>query len=468
MIKNKTLRSIFEVTASNITTIIAGIVVGFIIPKILSLEDYGYYKTFTLYTTYIGLFSLGIADGIVLKYGGKDYEELDKKTFRSYFKWYLLVIALFVIVMFIIGGVLLHNDAQFLLIALGVEIIGANGVGYFQQISQITQRFKEFSMRKILQSVCNIVVVGILFLLYHFRGEVHYQIYITFLLIVNTMLTLWYLLTYKDIVFGESKSLGETKSEILSLIKNGFPLLWANLCSTLIFSLDRLFVNILFDNLTYAVYAFAYSMLSLVTVATSAIGTVLYPKLKRTKNETLKDNYPLFSSVILIFVFAAMAVYFPLEMFINWYLPNYTGSLIIFRVVFPGLSISSLITVIIHNYYKVLGVNFLYFKKSIVVLIISTVTNAIAYAIFKTTISISAASILTMIIWYLYVEQYLVKLFNVKRRENLIYMVIMTLGFYVISAINKNIIGFFLYVVLFTLVTIIIKKRFLLSLKKLL
>ena len=69
--KTSLLKNIIAVAFSNCTNIIAGVVVGFIIPKILSMDDYGYYKTFTLYTTYIGLFNLGLADGIVLKYGDK-------------------------------------------------------------------------------------------------------------------------------------------------------------------------------------------------------------------------------------------------------------------------------------------------------------------------------------------------------------------------------------------------------------
>ena len=86
MAKQGTIKSIIEVFISNIFTVIAGIVVGFIIPKVLSVDGYGYYKTFTLYITYVGFFSLGIIDGIVLEFGGHDYELYDKGFFRSVFR----------------------------------------------------------------------------------------------------------------------------------------------------------------------------------------------------------------------------------------------------------------------------------------------------------------------------------------------------------------------------------------------
>lgn len=463
MFKNKTLKSIFGVTASNITSIISGIIVGFIIPKILTMDDYGLYKTFTLYTTYMGLFNIGIADGIVLKYGADDYEQFNRSKFRAYFKWFLLVHTFFVLIMIACGLFILQGEAKFIIIALAIEMITVNCTGYFQQISQITQRFKEFSVRKIIQSLINIVSAGMVFAVYFLNGEVSYRLYLILLIGFGTILTLWYFSTYKDIICGKSQTIVETGGEIFSLIKNGFPLLFANLCATLILTLDRQFVNILFDNTTYAVYAFAYNMLSIATVATSAASTVLYPTLKRTTDETLKDTYNLLISIMLVFVFAAMIGYYPLNLFVNWYLPEYSESLIIFRIIFPGLAISSGVTVVMHNYYKVLGDNLKYFKKSIVILIISGVANAIAYYIFRTTISISIASILTMIIWYLYVEQYFINKYKINRLSNLIYLVSMSVVFYVVTSIESIILSGCIYIALFVLITFMLEKKELLK-----
>ena len=75
-------RNIIKVGISNLFTILSGIIVGFVIPKIMGLEDYGYYKTFTLYVSYVGLFHLGFIDGIYLKYGGVSYDDFDKCQFQ--------------------------------------------------------------------------------------------------------------------------------------------------------------------------------------------------------------------------------------------------------------------------------------------------------------------------------------------------------------------------------------------------
>lgn len=445
---NNNIKSVVQVLVSNITTIVSGVLVAFLLPKIMPLESYGLYKTFTLYTSYLGLFSFGIIDGIVLRYGEKDYEDIDKLRFRSYFKWYLLIHA-FIAIIIIINAITVPNkEYMFILMSLAIYMVSSNITGYFQQISQITMRFKELSTRKILQSFFNVIIILLLFIAYKANTELTYHSYLVLWISVNAGLTIWYIITYKDIVFSESLPMKETLCDIGKLIILGFPLLFANLCSSLILTLDRQFVNLLFTTSEYAIYAFAYNMLSLVTVATSAISTVLYPVLKRTNEENLLRNYDTLISVLLCFVFAAMVVCFPLSLFIKGFLPKYVDSIVIFRIIFPGLAISSTVTVIMHNYYKVFGDNLLFFKKSIVVLIISAIANYVAYIIFETMISISYASIVTMIFWYVYVEQYFVEKCGYKRNKNLGFILIMSLSFYVVSYALNEIIGGIVYCVI--------------------
>lgn len=288
-----------------------------------------------------------------------------------------------------------------------------------------------------------------MYLSYTNQGELSFKVYVAAVLLINSLLTFWYIYTYRDLIIGKYIPLKGQSSEIFKLIKAGFPLLFANMCSTLILTLDRQFVNFLFDTKTYGIYAFAYSMLALVTVATSAIATVLYPALKRTSEKTMRDTFPMLVMILMIVVFALMSIYFPLKGFIIWFLPKYTESLIIFRVIFPGLGISSVITVIMHNYYKAMGVNLEYFKRSLITIIISAIGNLIAYLLFHNTIAISIASIITMVIWYLYIESYFRKKYDYSGKKNFLYLLGMMIVFYSSSILSNNILGFLIYVILF-------------------
>lgn len=59
MIKNITM-----VLCSNMINMLVSVAIGFILPKYLTLESYGYYKLFQFYINYAGLLHLGYADGI--------------------------------------------------------------------------------------------------------------------------------------------------------------------------------------------------------------------------------------------------------------------------------------------------------------------------------------------------------------------------------------------------------------------
>ncbi|MXQ48389.1 oligosaccharide flippase family protein [Streptococcus pneumoniae] len=452
---NRHLKNFLGVVLSNISTILSGVFIGIIIPKILSVEGFGFYKTFTLYVTYIGFFSFGIIDGIVLEYGGNDYDELDRPKFRNYFKWFLLVNLLSSFFIILLSVILFKNNQRFIFIAIAINLVIVNISSYFQQLSQITQRFKEYSLRRIIQSILNIILVLLCFLIYKNSGSIDYKLYVMLVLLINLFLTLWYINTYKEIVFGDSLPLFETKSDIKYLMTIGIPLLIANICSVLIVTLDSQFVNILFPTAEYAMYAFAYNLLSLITIATSAISTIIYPILKRTDEVSMEQNYGFLISAVIIVVFAALIIYYPLYLFVQWYLPNYLPSLTIFRIIFPGVVLTTPIVVVMHNYYKALKKSDEYFKKSIIIILLSIIANMIAYYIFETTVAISYASVIVLFVWFVYVENKFVFEYNYSPYKNLSYIIILVLSFYICSSFKQIILGCVVYAITYVVLTMI-------------
>lgn len=428
----KTIGNIFKVAVGNIVKLLSGVLVGFLLPKIIGVTDYGYYKTFTLYAAYSGLFAFGMADGIYLKYGGKNYDDLDKSKFRFYTVFYFFLELISSVVIAVLSLVFLNGEIRYIFICLAIYIIFNNITNYFQIISQITGRFNELSVTTLIHSFLTVFTLILFWMFNRFSPYVvTYKSYMVLYIFITAILALWYIFAYRDITFGKQGKINA--KDIFEFIKIGAPLLIANLCSYMIFALDRQFVSVLFDTDTYAVYAFAYSMLGLITTALSAVSTVIYPTLKRTDKETLQNNYSLLVEIVLVCVFACLLIYFPLCWFVPWFLPRYTSSLIIFRIILPGLAVSSAVTIVMHNYYKTMGQETNFFIKSIIVLFVSAVANYIAYKIFKTTQAISIASIIVLILWYIFIESYFVYHNTIKRIKNFTYLILMSAGFYLIT-----------------------------------
>jgi len=460
--RNKTIKNIIQITISNIVIILAGVVSGFLLPKILGISSYGYFKTYTLYISYVGLFHFGFIDGIYLFYGGSEYGDLNKSQFRFYFHFLLLMQVIISTISILISIFFLDGIYRIIFISVSISIILLNLTSFFQFISQITGRFKELSSRNIIRSILTIISITALVIYFYlnFENYIPYYVYIIIYELIYFILLVWYLHTYKDIVVGPRNSFKNEKQNVLNFFKIGWPLLIGNLCGGIVSVMDRQFVNVLFSNEIYAVYAFAYSMLALVTTATSAISTVLFPTLKHAGLDFFINKYSKYNSMLIILVSVCITLYFPLIFVVNTFLPEYAGSLIIFRIIFPGIIISSSISIIMHNFYKVMNLNKLYLKKTIIILLLTFISNFLCYKIFKTTVAISVASIFTLLSWYIYVEITISHKYGIKCGKIFWYMIIQICAFYLITSIDIWYLGFVIYLTEYLFVTWVFYKDF--------
>ncbi|MGM9970054.1 MAG: oligosaccharide flippase family protein [Anaeroplasma sp.] len=454
------LFNIFKVMLSNICIVFAGIFTAFIIPSLIDLENYGYYKVFTLYVGYLMIFQFGISEGVYLKYSGETYENLNKYDIRMFSK-ILFIISLFTSFIGILISIILgNNEYSFILLMLSLFLISDNITRYCQYISQMTKRFNELTIRNVLKSILTILSVIIPLLLskiFVLNWNYHFFVYIY--VVISYILAFWYVFTYRKVIFGKSSDLSSNSYKISSIIKIGFPLLISNLCINLIFSIDRQFVSLTFDKNSYAIYAFAYNMLNLVIVGTSAAATVLFPSMKQDDEETVLKKFPILNMLLNLFIFLGVAAYFPLIVLINHVLPKYSLSFEILRIIFPAFAFTSSVTTILHNYYKKFGLNFVYFIISIIILVLSIGANIIAYLWFKSMESISIASIIVILLWYMISTLFFNNKYSIKWITSFVYIVIMTGFFYLISFIPNVYIGFCVYILVYFCVSFLIYNK---------
>lgn len=453
----RTLKDIFKIMISNILILLSGVMVGFLLPKIIDKVNYGYYRTFTLYLGYLGLFQFGFVDGIYLIYGGYNFNELKPEKFRLFFKILLLIEFIVFLIVLSFALFIVEGEYKYIFLCVAIDIILTNIIVYFQKISQITRKFNELSIRNIIQAILTIVSISSLFIIYKISNNLlSYKIYVTLYLIIHFLLTIWYVITYKIIIFGKSEKLAENSSTIKKIFIYGMPLTISSLVSSLILNFDRQFVSLKFTPEEYASYAFAYSLLALITTATSSISTVIFPLMKRLNINELNKRIDSFISLILVFASICLLVYFPLELIIEGFLPKYLDSLEIFKVILPGFLISTPITIIIHNFYKILNKNGFYFCISVIILILSIFANIVSYIFFGNMLSISIASIIVMFIWLVISYLYFVFKFNCKWVKNVLFIIMIIASFYVtVFCFDNIVIEFVLYFISLLIMIII-------------
>ena len=62
--------------ASQGFSFLLSILTSLLVPKVLGVQEFGYWQLFLFYSSYTGFFSLGISDGMYLIEGGKSRTEI--------------------------------------------------------------------------------------------------------------------------------------------------------------------------------------------------------------------------------------------------------------------------------------------------------------------------------------------------------------------------------------------------------
>ena len=453
---NLFLKNFFRLFISNIFIIISGIITGFILPKILGVSDYGYYKIFNLYTTYVVFFNFGIPNGLYLIYGGKTKDDIPIEKFRLYFRL-ILCIQLFTFLIFCIISFTLPGEYKFIFYMLSIYLVFNNISTYFEIISTTLSEFKRLSIRNILKSILSIFIIIVLWVLIYFNvAENYYKIYTIMFVIVYFILAIMYCCTYRNMIFGSSVSFRSEWKEIFRIMKIGIPLFMADMIASLIFTIDRQFVSNLFSIEIYSLYSFAYSMLKIITLSISAIAVVLYPSLKKMKKEELASSYNFTCIIVAIVSFGCILGYFPLHYFVNFFLIDYSSSLRIFTILFPSVSISSIITMVMINHYKANNKQNTYLFISFIVLVIAFILNIISFYLFNDPIGFAYSSVLTIIIWFGISEYFICKMYNCSNYKLYIYILNILFSYYIIvNSIFSIWIQCLIYLVIFCLLDFI-------------
>ena len=452
-------KSTFLVTVSNIVLLLAGLLSGFLIPKILGVNDYGMFKTFSLYTSYTSFFQLGFINGIYLKYGGKDLGELDIKKFRLFFKVFFFLELAISLVAIGISFIWIGTETFQIMGVVIAFSFSNNLTTYFQLISQTTQRFKEYSIRLIVQSGLKLILISVFFVLYilNLNSLINYIFYTFLYVLIFAILLIWYLFTYRSIVFGESAKLSDrqNRKDVFSLFAIGFPLLIADFTVTLVYNAGHQIVNWFLPLSEFSYFSLAYTFANLVSVLVNAVSTILYPTLKRASEQKLKSFFQPGVLSLLTTSFLLISLYFPGALIIQKFLPAYTNSISILKIIFPGTAISIVINIFIQNYYKTLNKNWLYFWICLGLLAGSVGLDFIFLYSFHSSAAIAWASVITIFVWFVISQIYFVKKYNIKIFRTCLYALFESGTFYLACFFFDSLLqGFLCYIFLFLLSTL--------------
>ncbi len=431
---SKIVNDVIKVGATNVLILLIGIVSGFVLPKYLTILDYSYYRTYFLYISLLGFFHFGFLDGLYLKYGGIELKDIKKGTLADEF-YFLVIQQIIITTILVILFIVLGLDTIYLLVLL--TLIPTNIFTFFSFLYQATGRFTEFSFLNVLKNVMNFIPIIILFFIMVIKDVdvlIISQIALSFLVIVIIYL-------YN---FGYLKNVRTNRifdRDKLTLMKVGIFIMIGNFSNILFFSLDRWFIKIFYDDVDFAIYSFAITLLTIVMLMITSVSMTFYPYF--AKNISNHIWIKRVKKIVLILGVIGIGFFYPIKVIIEWYIPEYNASMAVVGLLFIGLPLSGIINSVYINIYKVLKKEKMYFITVMLMLVVSVITLFIAYFISSTLESIAIATSLTFIIWYIYSSRYKGYL-NISLREYL-FIAGYTITFLMTYLLENPLVGVIVY-----------------------
>ncbi|MGB4588358.1 MAG: hypothetical protein WBI17_03865 [Clostridiaceae bacterium] len=334
---------------SNLISLIISTLVVMIIPKLIGVEQYGYWQLYLFYSSYVGFLHLGWIDGIYLRYGGKTYEELDKNKFFSQFHMLSFTqFAIAVFVFFVTFVINMEGDKGFILQMTAICLFVSNLRNMLNFILQGTNRIKEFAQITLIDRITYIALI-LIFLL---AGVKEYKLMIIADLIGKLISLIYAMYTCKEIVFRKVSSFYINIKEAITNINVGIKLMFSNIASMLVIGIVRFGIERYWDVSTFGKVSLTLSISNLLMIFINAVGIIMFPLLRRTDKKKLPAFYILMRTFIMVIMMGFLLFYHPLRVVLSAWLPQYKDSLMFMALLFPLSAYEGLTALLINTYLK--------------------------------------------------------------------------------------------------------------------
>lgn len=447
-------KGMLSVLLANIISLFFSLLTNFILPRFLSVDSYSAIKTYQLYLIYIGVLHFGYEDGMYLKYGGKNINELDSKDVGT--NLYTLRIFQFLVSAIMLLIALVLKDKIFLVFSFA--ILPVNLIAYFKLLFQAIGEFGKYGRIMNLSSIITFIIN--MFFVFVIDTD-NYMFFLCAYVIWDILLWIGLEIFIRkrlpDMVSYKQVSIQELKKNI----RMGLPLTLGNFSSVLLTSIDRWFVKFTMNTVAFAQYSFAVSTESFVNTAVTPIIVTLYNYFCKHDDE---EDIKCMRNSVMIFAALVVSCAFGAKFIVEIFLKDYMGAMNVLFFLFASQIFYVVIKGIYVNMYKAQKRQSEYFKKLILVVLFGIVGNVVCYAIWKAKEAYALATLGSAIVWlFLCIKDFPQLKLNLKEW---LFFGMVTVMFLVCGIYMNAILGFIIYMVSVVLLAyILVREEFIYLIK---
>jgi O-antigen/teichoic acid export membrane protein len=369
---------------------ILGTIAIFVVPRLVSVEDFGYWRLFLLYSGYMGLLHFGFADGALLAWVGKP-----SSTIRHDLRPSIKFVSAQQVGVFLLGTLLCVLLFPARLWLVGIAVLA------FAVLLNVTavlvcalQAAREF--RTVAAAVA-IPTGAFLALALIFRSAADYRILVLSYLLswIALLFFLWSRLRpLQDSGVSSAWTLGR------QFITSGWPIMLSNFAFVIVQSADRLVVSATSSIYSFAQYSLAASVMSVPIIAIAAVSRVFFPHLAVVEHRHHRKTYG--GAQLFAFLLWSQLVpyYFLLEGIVRRFLPKYVDSLPYAAILLCGSIFLGSVQVLQLSFSNLYGHQRRFFGRALIV-VGTSFPLALGAALWLHSLrAVAASQVISVLVWW--------------------------------------------------------------------
>jgi O-antigen/teichoic acid export membrane protein len=399
-------RSLISVVAASLLTAACGVIQTFWIPRLLSVDAFGYWRAFLLYIGYAGLLHLGLVDGALLSWskGGTSHHAPELILLRRSLKFIFVEHTFLVLLTLTLLSLAPSHILPTVLAAVTYAFL-FNLVGVVQVFLQAHHRFTALALGMALPSLLfTFLVAGIAFT--HITVNRFLIAYLAGWAL--TLLVLIALAYRSESIADETNTtpLPTTNANSpwqsgFSYISLGWSIMLANTGLGLMQSADRVTVNVTRPIHDFAIYSLSQSTIYVPVTILAAVSRVVFSYFARLGEGDRATVYRKSTRVLTLLWMLSLPYYYLVESVVKRFLPKYVPGLPAGRILLLSVLFISLVQIVQLNTYSLKGRQRQFFVGSLFAVALAFITAWIGSRMIGTLTAIAWSQVITAMLWWI-------------------------------------------------------------------
>lgn len=307
-----------------------------VLPKFVDVSTFGYVQLYLFYVTYLSYVTLGISDGLFIRFSGIPLHEIPSEVVSGHFRVLAAALACLVpCAVALIGTLVRGPQAVVLSVALlSTSIYLLRSLLTF--VYQAAGDAQPFARSTLMERALWVLTATLLLA----AGYRQLELFLWTDFLARLCGLLWCIRTAWPLLKTRASDWREAVREVQQSLRVGLFVSVAAIATVLVPAVGRFAAERGFGIEVFAELSLAFSLQSIVLSVIGPIGLVVLPSLKRQK-QAMPSVYERSASSVGVLLLSSVTLYFPLALAMNYWLPEFTLLPTLLALIFPMIVFES-------------------------------------------------------------------------------------------------------------------------------